>query len=537
MSALLRAVGVIVLLVSASGALAATPEQLDQSRNKGLAWLFINQKGDGSWRTSSGLEVQATSAAMEAFMNFGIYHGRSFSAAESWLTNTEAFSTDSLSRQSMALYRSGANVATLTSRLTAMQYYPTASWGAYDQHSGSFPDTSLAMDAIWVTYTAYSDSDTSYSLGFIIDTQNLSDGGWPYTTYEQGTPASRLIPTVYNVITLSHYYWDWDVGSSISSGVQWLTARQKADGSFADDSSAATGSVLETALAYLAIKEAQNAGDPVALGAQSVMDKALNFIISRQQGDGSWEGTPFQTAVALQTLPATILADTDMDGIPDVVETVMGTNPLVADHSGLTGGNGQSVSGVTAPILLASAMINRFFTTTLTASGGAAPYTWSLAFGRLPDGLGLNGTTGTISGTPTVMGSFNFVYNVTDAAGSNTATTGQISVNKAPIRTKEPALAYFGSLQSAYSAQPDNGTVMVEAMDSTQTEDLTCDRNVTVTLKGGYDDTFTNQTGMTTIHGILTIVNGAMIVDNIAVEFTGDTTPVVPPPPQYSEDP
>ncbi|HET6169057.1 MAG TPA: Ig domain-containing protein, partial [Terracidiphilus sp.] len=41
------------------------------------------------------------------------------------------------------------------------------------------------------------------------------------------------------------------------------------------------------------------------------------------------------------------------------------------------------------------------YTATLAASGGTAPYTWSVASGTLPAGIALNDATGAISGTPT----------------------------------------------------------------------------------------------------------------------------------------
>jgi hypothetical protein len=52
----------------------------------------------------------------------------------------------------------------------------------------------------------------------------------------------------------------------------------------------------------------------------------------------------------------------------------------------------------------------------LTATGGAAPYTWSVVSGALPDGLSLSGNA--VSGTPTTSGDFNFTIQVTDNSGS-----------------------------------------------------------------------------------------------------------------------
>src|SRR5277367_882519 len=40
------------------------------------------------------------------------------------------------------------------------------------------------------------------------------------------------------------------------------------------------------------------------------------------------------------------------------------------------------------------------YSNTLQATGGTPPYTWSIASGVLPQGLQLNASTGTISGTP-----------------------------------------------------------------------------------------------------------------------------------------
>jgi sugar lactone lactonase YvrE len=52
----------------------------------------------------------------------------------------------------------------------------------------------------------------------------------------------------------------------------------------------------------------------------------------------------------------------------------------------------------------------------LGAAGGAPPYSWSLATGKLPAGLTLNPSTGAITGTPTTAGTFSFTVKVTDVS-------------------------------------------------------------------------------------------------------------------------
>ena len=67
------------------------------------------------------------------------------------------------------------------------------------------------------------------------------------------------------------------------------------------------------------------------------------------------------------------------------------------------------------------------YTTTLAASGGSAPYTWSVASGTLPAGLSLSASTGVVSGTPT-------------AATTNTSISFAVADSATPAQTKTVAL-------------------------------------------------------------------------------------------------
>jgi hypothetical protein len=63
----------------------------------------------------------------------------------------------------------------------------------------------------------------------------------------------------------------------------------------------------------------------------------------------------------------------------------------------------------------------------LTASGGVAPYRWSVNTGALPGGLAL-GPDGSVSGTPTSAGNFSFTVQVADAGDSAASIPGTIGI-------------------------------------------------------------------------------------------------------------
>ena len=76
---------------------------------------------------------------------------------------------------------------------------------------------------------------------------------------------------------------------------------------------------------------------------------------------------------------------------------------------------------------LPGGFVSGAYASTLTATGGSTPYTWNLASGALPNGLALN-AAGTISGTPSVAGSFPFTVQVKDAAAQSASRNFFINV-------------------------------------------------------------------------------------------------------------
>lgn len=85
-----------------------------------------------------------------------------------------------------------------------------------------------------------------------------------------------------------------------------------------------------------------------------------------------------------------------------------------------------------ATTALPSGALNSAYSATLDATGGTAPYTWSLASGALPAGLTLS-PAGQISGTPTSSGISTFTVQASDSSSqSQTAKAGE-SIQVSPV--------------------------------------------------------------------------------------------------------
>jgi hypothetical protein len=246
-----------------------------------------------------------------------------------------------------------------------------------------------------------------------------------------------VIPTALNVLTLNHYKSNYGVQSYINSGIAWLKAQQKIPGGGFGEGT--TGTVLETALAYRALLTELGSTDTAVVNAQA-------FLVAQQQSNGSWgSNDPLLTNLILAAVPSIILPDTNNDGIPDALQTaaLLGANPgNAAIGRAFVKGNGQSVAGTTTATALPQATLNQPYAATLAGTSG-----WTVASGRLPDGLTLNANTGQISGTPIAVGAFNFVYQAT-ASGSVASVDSQIQV-AANSSTQVPALPGWALLLMA----------------------------------------------------------------------------------------
>lgn len=99
-----------------------------------------------------------------------------------------------------------------------------------------------------------------------------------------------------------------------------------------------------------------------------------------------------------------------------------------------------------SPQSLSGGTVGTAYAQSLTASGGTAPYSFSLNTGELPPGVQINGSA--LTGTPTKNGAYSVTLKVTDANGCTATKPYIINVGCATI-TLNPA-----TLQSATVGTP-----------------------------------------------------------------------------------
>ncbi|MBM3783294.1 MAG: hypothetical protein FJW30_02985 [Acidobacteria bacterium] len=90
------------------------------------------------------------------------------------------------------------------------------------------------------------------------------------------------------------------------------------------------------------------------------------------------------------------------------------------------------------------------YSQSIGTSGGVAPLTFSVSAGALPGGLVLNPSTGAITGTPTVAGTFNFTVQVIDGATASAAQAYTVIVSNPLLITTTTLPA--GAISTPYSA-------------------------------------------------------------------------------------
>ena len=185
------------------------------------------------------------------------------------------------------------------------------------------------------------------------------------------------------------------------------------------------------------------------------------FTATGTYSDGSTQNL---TSQATWTSSITGVATINVAGLAAGISA--GATTISATLAGVVGFTTLTVQP--APLVITTTSLpngigNAAYSAILTASGGTAPYAWSVADGSLPPGITLS-SGGIISGTPTATGIFSFTGRVSDAGSpvqitnkalSITITTvSTVTITTTSLPTGVVNVAYTGTLMAANGTSP-----------------------------------------------------------------------------------
>ncbi|HEY1082033.1 MAG TPA: GEVED domain-containing protein, partial [Prosthecobacter sp.] len=193
-----------------------------------------------------------------------------------------------------------------------------------------------------------------------------------------------------------------------------------------------------------------------------VVGKPYNVTFNSNGGTG-----PYTFAVTSGSLPAglTLSSSGALTGAATTTTPVTLT-VTSTDANGCSTSLTYSVTPVCpaipiSPSSLQTPTIGSAYSQTITASGGTAPYTFTVESGSLPTGLSLGLNNGVVSGTPSQAGAFNFVLKVTDFYGcsatqnySLTPSCPSVSVTPSSLPSPVVGTAYNQTLTPAGGVGP-----------------------------------------------------------------------------------
>jgi hypothetical protein len=184
--------------------------------------------------------------------------------------------------------------------------------------------------------------------------------------------------------------------------------------------------------------------------------------------------TPYTWSVSAGALPPGLALATN--GVLGGTPTASGSYSFtvrVADAGGQSATRAftlQVIAGLSITTTsLPAASTGVSYSQQLAASGGSAPYSWTLVSGALPAGLTL-GSGGIVSGTPTSAGAASFVVQVSDGASRTDTQALTITVNSSVsvATTTLPAASsgtgYSQQLAATGGIAPYNWTVSAGAL-------------------------------------------------------------------------
>lgn len=276
----------------------------------GIDYLQTTQNPDGTWGgtvTSLNGIFPTTAAAMETLKTVETTTSINQTNAISFLTAETVEIAPFLAERIIALDGTVSDTTADVNALLAWQN-SDGGWGTAEGFQSDVLDTALVLLAL----NAAEVSDTTVltrALYYLTCRQN-SDGGWGLILHGE----SQVFYTALVLQALNGFRLQFSVSLSRSRALTYLRGRQNADGGYGSPA----GTAFETAQVLLAVLDAGQA-------LTFAENDAINYLLSTPETNGSWADDAYSTALAVLALA--FPRDTDADGMSDEFETNNGLDP------------------------------------------------------------------------------------------------------------------------------------------------------------------------------------------------------------------
>lgn len=244
-----------------------------------LQWLANSMQAGGYWQDAPGTQIRETAEAIRA-LEAAESHLDLIPLAVSSLETMTAGSTELKSQQAESLIAHQRNASQIISAIQASGSSQTG-WGEFPRYVADTISTAKAIRALKQAGNA---SVVAGAWAWLEANQN-ADGGFPW----QGGGPSAVYPTLEVLLSAKKTRSNFWTLTSTSRALQWLLTKQNSGG-FGEP----YPSVPETCL-FLDVVQDQAISS-------TIRDAAVQFVVQMQQGDGSWNGSVYETSLAISTL-------------------------------------------------------------------------------------------------------------------------------------------------------------------------------------------------------------------------------------------
>lgn len=261
-----------------------------QPAAQGAAFLLGSQAEDGSWESPVARRVQATTEGLRALQKVAPGQVFARALADSFLLTTPTADNDDRAQRLPALAGEGRDVSGLATEL-ANNRTLDGGWGITSEFAADPLDTALALQAL-AGRPGIGNDVLRDALARLLPMQR-ADGGFPCVQGGDAEAASEIWCTGQALLALAPLRGTFLIDADVQRTVGFLRGQVDASGRFGP---AGAKEVIHTALSALALAAVPAFG-PEAGAVRS-------FLEGKQRPDGSWDGDPYTTALALRALDA-----------------------------------------------------------------------------------------------------------------------------------------------------------------------------------------------------------------------------------------